>query len=275
KCLNLAIETRAFNYNSNFLEEIASKLYPLDILSANILTLSLQRYGQNERSLFSFLESSDYTGLSKYDKNGNPFYNLSNVYDYLNFNFYSFLTSKYNPEFSAWSSIRSSIEEAERAFDSSINEYIKVIKTIGLLNIFAASGSILDLQFLMGYLKIACGVSEAKGLIRNLEEKNIIRYRSHSKRYILFEGTDLDIQTALLEAGNKISEVVDVTTLLNRHIQFNAVFAKQYSYFTGTPRYFEFVISDYPIQRTPDGQVDGFINLVFNSKLIADDIQRI
>src|SRR5690606_32996612 len=171
KCLKLATETKAFNLNRDFLYEIASKLYPLDILSANILTLSLQRYGQNERSLFSFLESSDYTGLSKYDKNGNPFYNLSNVYDYLNFNFYSFLTSKYNPEFSAWSSIRSSIEEAERAFDSSINEYIKVIKTIGLLNIFAASGSILDLQFLMGYLKIACGVSEAKGLIRNLEEK--------------------------------------------------------------------------------------------------------
>ncbi|MBS1775341.1 MAG: hypothetical protein JSS64_03570, partial [Bacteroidetes bacterium] len=51
-----------------------------------------------------------------------------------------------------------------------------------------------------------------------LEKKSIIRFRSHSKRYILFEGTDLDIQTALIEAGNKISEVNDVTALLNKYL---------------------------------------------------------
>lgn len=274
KCLKLTTETKAFNFNRDFLKEIASKLYPLDILSANILTLSLQRYGQNERSLFSFLESSDHTGLARFNKQENPFYNLSNVYDYLNFNFYSFLTSKYNPDFSAWSSIRSSIEEVERAFDSSINEYIKAVKTIGLLNIFSASGSILDLNFFIDYLKTACGVSDANNIIKNLESKNIIRYRSHSKRFILFEGTDLDIQTALIEAGNKISEVVDITTLLNRHIQFSPVFAKQYSFSTGTPRYFEFVISDYPILTTPEGEIDGFVNLVFNGKLKESDIQN-
>jgi ribosomal protein S15P/S13E len=273
KSLKLSVQTKAFNFNEDFLKEIATKLFPLDLLSANILTLSLQRYGQNERSLFSFLESSDHTGLTKFNKKENPFYNLSNVYDYLNFNFYSFLTSKYNPDFSAWSSIRSSIEELERAFDTDINDYIKAVKTIGLLNIFSASGSTLDLNFLIEYLKTACGVGNAKDVIKNLETKNIIRYRVHSKRFILFEGTDLDIQTALIEAGNKISEVVDITTLLNKHIQFNPVFAKQYSFATGTPRYFEFKVSDYPIISSPEGEIDGFVNLIFNSKLKESDIQ--
>ncbi len=40
-----------------------------------------------------------------------------------------------------------------------------------------------------------------------------IRYRSHSKRFVLFEGTDLNIQTALIEAGSKILKVVDITIL--------------------------------------------------------------
>ncbi|KOY84528.1 hypothetical protein AD998_20250 [bacterium 336/3] len=275
KCLKLAIDTKAFNFNKDFLEEIALKLYPLDILSANILTLSLQKYGQNERSLFSFLESSDHTGLTKFNKQENPFYNLSNVYDYLNFNFYSFLNSKYNPDFSAWGSIRSSIEEVERAFDYNINDYIKTVTTIGLLNIFSASGSILDLNFLVEYLKITCGILNAKDVIKNLESKKIIRYRNHSKRFILFEGTDLDIQTALIEAGNKISEVVDITTLLNKHIQFPPVSAKQYSFITGTPRYFNFVISDYPeTKKIPQGEIDGLVILVFNSKLKESDIQN-
>ncbi|GAO29923.1 hypothetical protein [Geofilum rubicundum] len=272
KCLKLTTEAKAFNFNKEFLNEIASNLYPLDMLSANILTLSLQRYGQNERSLFSFLESTDHTGLMRYDRQENPFYNLSNVYDYLNFNFYSFLTSKYNPDFSFWSSIRSSIEEVERTFDSSINSYVKTVKTIGLLNVFAASGSILDLNFLIDYLKMACGIPDAKILIKNLEAKNIIRYRSHSKRFILFEGTDLDIQTALIEAGNRISEVVDITTLLNKHIRFSPVFAKQYSFAKGTPRYFEFVISDYPTDRKIEGEIDGSVILVFNGKLKESDI---
>jgi hypothetical protein len=273
KCLKLATETNAFNFNKDFLSEISTKLSPLDILSANILTLSLQRYGQNERSLFSFLESTDHTGLSKYNKRGNPFYNLSCVYDYLNYNFYSFLTSKYNPDFSAWSSIRSSLEEVERAFDSSIGDYTKTVKTIGLLNIFSASGAILDENFLSNYLETACGVNDANRIIDTLEKKRIIRYRSHSKRYILFEGTDLDIQSAILEAGNKISEVGDVIALLNKYFHFTPVFAKLYSYEKGTPRFFEFVISEFPISRIPQGEIDGFVNLIFNAKIELEEIK--
>jgi ribosomal protein S15P/S13E len=274
KCLKLAGATKAFNFNKDFLNEIATKLFPLDIISANVLTLSLQRYGQNERSLFSFLESTDHTGLSKFNKRENPFYNLSCVFDYLNFNFYSFLTSKYNPDFSSWSSIRSSLEEVERAFDSNINDYSKAIKTIGLLNIFSASGAILDQNFLSSYLETACGVANASSIIDNLEKKRIIRFRSHSKRFILFEGTDLDIQTALMEAGNKISEVGDVTTLLNKYFQFTPVFAKLYSYEKGTPRFFEFIISEHPISRVPQGEIDGFVNLVFNSKMKVAEVQE-
>lgn len=274
KCLKLAVGTKAFDFNQDFLNEIATKLYPLDILAANTLTLALQRYGQNERSLFTFLESTDHTGLVKFNKQENPFYNLSCVYDYLNFNFYSFLTSRYNPDFSAWSSIRSAIENVERTFDTSINDYIKIVKTIGMLNIFSANGANLDGEFLSNYLKIACAVSDSETLIKNLDAKNIIRFRSHSKRYILFEGTDLDIQTAIIEAGNKISEVSDVTTLLNKYFKFSPVSAKLYSYETGTPRFFEFVISDYPIKKTPVGEIDGFVNLVFNSKIELSDVQE-
>lgn len=272
-CLNLTINTKAFNFNNDFLAEIASKLYPLDVLSANVLTLSLQKYGQNERSLFSFLESSDHTGLAKFNKKENPFFNLANVYDYLNFNFYSFLTSRYNPDFSAWGSIRSSMEEIERIFDDNLNDYLKAVKTIGLLNIFSASGSILDLSFLSDYLKIACGVENAKEIIKELEVKNIIRYRNYSNQFILFEGTDLDIEFALNEAGNKISEVVDVSNLLKKHINFPPVFAKQYTYLNGTPRYFEYVISDSPINEVPKDEVDGFVNLVFNDKINQDYVR--
>jgi ribosomal protein S15P/S13E len=143
------------------------------------------------------------------------------------------------------------------------------------LNIFSASGSILDTDFLGEYLNTACGVEKADSILADLESKNIIRYRKHSQRYILFEGTDLDIQSALIEAANKVSDVVDITTLLKKHVEFPPVFAKQYSYKTGTPRYFEFVISDQPISKVPEGEIDGFINLVFNERLIETEVIKI
>ena len=235
--VSLAYKTKAFSINEDFVNNIGSKLFPLDLLSACTLTLSLQRYGQNERSLFSFLESSDHTGLESYNKTDNPFYNLSCVYDYLIFNFYSYITSKYNPDFSSWTAIRSSIEEIERVIDTNQDEYIKVVKVIGLLNIYAAKGSILDLDFLSEYLESSCGISNSIKIINDLESKKVIRYRNHANKYILFEGTDLDIQTAIIEAGNKISEVSDITTLLSRHIQFDSVVAKQYYFKTEHRRF--------------------------------------
>jgi hypothetical protein len=34
------------------------------------------------------------------------------------------------------------------------------------------------------------------------------------------------------------------------------------------------VISEYPIQKIPEGEIDGFVNLVFNGKLKESDIQN-
>lgn len=145
---------------------------------------------------------------------------LKKGYDYVqegkNFNFYSYLASKNNPDLSTCWFIRNSIEELEKVFDLNINDYIKTVKTIGLLNTFSASGSILDLNFFSDYLKSTYDVTYNKDLIKNLEENNIIR--SHSKRCILIEGTDLDIQISFIEEGNKILEVVETNAHLINYL---------------------------------------------------------
>ena len=272
--LSIAKRSKAFNINADYAAEVSSKLFPLDLLSANALTLSLQKYGQNERSLFSFLESTDHTGINNFNRKNNPFYNLSCVYDYLTFNFYSFINSRYNPDFAAWSAVKSSLEEVERLFDTDVSEYSKILKTIGLLNITAAAGSDLGKEFLIKYAGLCLGIPNAEKLIDNLENKKVILYRNYSKRYILFEGTDLDISSALIEAGNKVSEISDIATLLKRYYQLPPVFAKSYSYLNGTPRLFEYKISEYPISEVPLEEVDGFINLIFNEKLSINEIKK-
>lgn len=273
--LELFDRSKAFSFDEGFSKEVNNKIYPVDLVAANVLTLALQRYGQNERSLFSFLESTDFTSIAKFVSSSAPFYNLAAVYDYLNFNFYSFLASKYNPDFAAWNSIRYAIESIERQLDREVNDGIKLVKAMGLLNIFAAAGAVLDKAFWSDYGKTIIGIKGPENILELLTAKSVIRYRNYSKRYILFEGTDLDIETALIEAGNKVSDVTDVPTLLRKYFDFPPVLAKAYSYANGTPRYFEYLISDQPDTTSPAGEIDGFVNLIFSDKTTIEKVKQV
>jgi hypothetical protein len=269
---SLLKKAKATKINPKYAEEIAEKLYPLDLLAANALTQSLQKYGQNERSLFSFLESTDATGLNKYDKKSNPFYNLACVYDYLIFNLYSFINSRYNPDFGAWSGIKNSLDTVERVFNTDLLDYEKIIKTIGLLSMTAPEGSELSKDFLIRYSKNCLGISKPEILIDDLIARKLIVFRNHRNRYLLAEGTDLDITSALIEAGNKVNDITDIATLLKRYYQLPPVFAKGYSYKTGTPRWFEYRITDQPFLKVPANEIDGYINLLFSERCSLEEV---
>ena len=276
KALKIAQLTKVFKSEQAFAEKIAFKLYPLELLSANALVLNLQKYGQNERSLFSFLESTDHTGIERFSASeNNPFYNITNVYDYLIFNFYSFLNSKNNPDLMIWAGIRASLENVERLFDEKLGSYEKLVKTIGLLSFTTPKGSVIDKAFLTGYAQRCLGIDEAGLLIDDLERRKIIIYRKFNTRYILFEGTDLDIQFALNKASNEVSEINDVANSLARYLDLSPVMAKMYNLQSGTPRMFEYRISENPIDIIPLDETDGFISLIFNDQLPVQRVKEI
>ena len=109
---DLFSRSRAFNASEGYIRELYDGIQPLDLFAAYTLTLALQQYGQNERSLFSFLESTDHTSVEKFRKTG-VFYGVPQLYDYLNFNLHPFLNSKYNPHHLQWKAIRTALERVE------------------------------------------------------------------------------------------------------------------------------------------------------------------
>ncbi len=272
----LEIFERSKSFKSTYAKDIAEKLFPLDLLSANVLTLALQRYGQNERSLFSFLESTDNTSLFRFaQQSKETFYNLAHVFDYLINNFFSFLNSKYNPDAASWSAIKVAIEQVENSFDVGLNNYLKLIKSIGLLNNFSAAGSVMDEQFLSAYATHLLGISDAENVIADLVTKKIIRYRGHSKRYVLTEETEVDIELALLEAEATVSAITDIPTVLKKYFEFSPALAKEFSYLNGTSRYFQYEISEHPHLVKPVGEIDGYIQLIFNERLNEEQLLEI
>lgn len=261
-------KSKTFPLNDYFDKEIAKKLLPFDILSASILTLSLQRYGQNERSLFQFIDSNDHFGIEDFENKTNPYYNISCVYDYLMYNFHSSLATKLNPNYGQWATIRNSIERVEGELGDYVKEGIKIVKTIGLLNLFTHNSGVVDETFLCSYAQISLGIEHPKNAIDKLVKSKIIGFAKYNKRFRLLEGTDLDIEQAIADA--EIENIADIGHYLSKYFDFPYLQAKEYFYITGCPRFFQFLISEIPyIGKVKDA--DGIINLIFSEEDVLED----
>jgi hypothetical protein len=275
KLLHEAIERATiFPLKDYFSLETSENLLPIDILAASVLTLALQRYGQNERSLFSFIELNDHLSIREFiEEPSAPLYNLVSVYDYLKRHFYSFLSTKYNPDYTNWTAIKGAIERVEGELTENVEESIKLIKLIGILNIFSTKSAKINNHFLASYASITLEISNTQEVLDTLAKRKIIRYVEIHSSYKIFEGTDLDIELAIDEAGQLVEKVRNVSKYLNEHLEFPYASAKAYQYQKGTPRYFEFKLTEEPIAEEPAGEIDGFINLVFSESITSEEVQ--
>lgn len=272
KIYDLAKQTKFVSESITY--ETARSLYPLDLFAAQALTLSIQRYGQNERTLFSFLEATGEGSLQQFQESKHTTYNLANVYDYDVYNFYSYL-SEVNADSAAWTSIRVSIERVEGLFEGAIaSNAIKLVKTIGMINLFGNAGIRCTQDDLVLYARQALGIEDPQSVIEQLEQYKIIRYATYKSQYILFEGTDVNIEGELLNASGIVPRSKDVIEKLLNNFNLPIEFANASYYHRGTPRYFEYVISEQPIKRAPQDEIDGFVNLIFNESLSLDKLKE-
>lgn len=264
---NIAIETKFIG--NTITKETAYKLYPMDILAASVITQAIQKYGQNERSLFSFLETKGENSVFEYTPNVNTTYNLAKVYDYIIYNFYSYL-SEANSDSMYWSGMRVAIERVEGVIDEGVVEdAVKVVKSIGLLNLFGTGKARISKDSFKLYARKALGIENVDRLLAQLENQKIIRYPKYKSQYILFDGTDVNIEDEILKASGVVRRDTNVIDKLRNHFTFPIVPAIASYYRTGTPRYFEYIITNEPQITTPEGETDGYIQLIFDSNKLG------
>lgn len=272
----LAEETK-FVSNA-FSIETARTLYPLDSFSAFAITSAIQRYGQNERSLFSFLAAKGTNSLAEFRPGANSTYNLANVYDYIISNFYSYLQEA-NMDSMSWSSIQVSIERVDGVdWDNSdqLSDAIKIVKTIGLLNLFGIATFSMDKDQMASYAHYAMDIPESEQIIHKLIKYKIIRFAEYKQRLLLFEGTDIDLEFEIQKAGTQVARPVSFIDDLRKFINKRILPVKAHYFHKGTPRYFEYEIREEAVDMTPSGDTDGYIELIFSTNGNAsNDVMKI
>ena len=253
--------SKLVSHNKIINESLSNDLYPLDWLSSNVLVNSLQRYGQNERSLFSFLNDDTDYSIKKLKE---TFFSVSNVYDYLVNSLATEINSGSNPHRAQWLTTFRALERAELVFDEDYTIVSEVIKTIGLVNIFSKAGGCFDAIFIEKYFSLTKGI-DVSIVLRKLETAGIVRFYKHSNKINFLEGTDLDLEQELISINKEINPNFSISNEIKNIVDLPVLLVKRYSFETGTRRFFEYRVFDSFEEITDaEGVLDGYINLVFD-----------
>jgi hypothetical protein len=241
------------------IEGLEGKLFPLDLLAAHTLTHALQKYGQNERSLFSFIDSKDLKEFS----DDNRAFTVADVFDYLRKNLSAELQDgEKNPHKAQWIAASKAIEKAEGMLQEKSHTAIAILKTIALVNIFGREGGLLDADVLSAYIKELFGKA-THDVISKLEQNKLIKFFRHRNKLNFIDGTDVDIQQELFNASKYIDHDIDLTVRLKSYFSLPFISLKKTYYIKGTPRYFAYrFISDASDVTAPTGELDGYINVL-------------
>ena len=245
------------------LGRLAHRLFPLDPLLLPVLVRTFQRFGQNERSLFSFLCSYEPFGLRAFSNNSltgtsRP-YQLADFYDYIRANFgHRLAVASYRTH---WSVIESKIEAhpADNALE------MRILKTVGVLNLLHAD----DLRPIgEAVCWTVAGHSEedrrqVSRLLKRIEGRDL-HFRGEARGYSLWPYTSVDIDARLDEAKRAIPKVAKVAAAIRQQLDSRPIVARAHYIQTGNLRYFDVVYCEPgELQRKalepPSSQADGTI----------------
>ena len=250
--------------------ELAENLLPIDYISAEIMAKALQRYGQNERSLFSFLDVDESYSFKRFYNENNHFsdlksvYSLEYVFDYIFEHYFFVISSHANSDLTLWNSIREALDQVDTRLEQEfIRDGRKIIKAIGLLNIFTHAGSNLNREFLEKYALLALNIESPSGVIDELISHKIISYKAYKHRFVFVSWTDLNIDFELQKASSQVNQVSNVAQRIEDLNEFPPILEKAQYFKTGTPRLIEYKFTSSPLLEIPK-ESDAIINYIFS-----------
>ena len=254
------------------LPDLAPALYPLHPALLPVLIRAFRRFGQNERSLFGFLLSSEPLGLQSFAA-ANPvgrLYGLAEFYDYLRTNLGHRLTGLSSRSY--WTLIESVID----SYAGSNARWEGVLKTVGVLNLLGDS----DLTPTREAIIHCVAGSDSRRAQRvgddleQLRKQGVLHNRGRARGFCLWPHTSVDLDRCFEEARRAVVEPRKMAPGLLPYLNMRPLVPRRHYLETGNLRYFE--VRYCPVSRMPalltepDSEADGVIMV----PLVESDAER-
>lgn len=232
--------------------------FPLNPVTALCLgPLFRLQLGQNERTLFSFLGSSEPGGFQSYlnttdgNREDRP-YCLDHLYDYVMNNTSARAGGAGRARI--WAATEEAIHRLPKDAGS-LDE--RILKALAVLTV-TREGAGMDAS----KHALAAGLNEELGKVeerlKRLREASIIVYRKYRQGYQVWDGSDLDIEALISEASEPVRKAGGLADHIQRLLPAFPMVASRHYHQRGTLRYFEarYVGPD-QISGTASGHGDG------------------
>lgn len=243
----------------------APRLYPLHPTVLPVLVRLFSRFGQNERSLFSFLLSNEPFGLQEFADRplrAASFYQLHHLYDYARAAFGSRLNvQSYR---SHWNQIESVVESFPREHEGQL----QILKTVALLNL-------LDVPHLLAtdaVLALAVGNDGRAGerwvrtaLGHLSREKRVLYHRGAAGGYCLWPHTSVNLEAAYQEACRAVGSPQRISTFIREGLETRPLVARRHYIETGNLRHFDVCYA--PITELP--QIDEEQDTLADGRIVV------
>jgi hypothetical protein len=236
-------------------------LFPLHPAAVAALSNVAGRFGQNERSVFGFLQSLEPFGFQRFihatGRRESDWYRIADLFDYV----------------SAQGGARFRSADRERRWELAVNavtqaaardaEQLTVLKTVGMISVLEP---VQGLRADADTVAWCCGI--AKGAVasalRRLTEQNLLYRRPHREDYSLWASTSVDLDGWLQKARVAVVQVKRLDAALGSLPSRSALVAHRHYHQTGTLRAFAVVSwtgqGRFVEERQPDS--DGMIVVV-------------
>ncbi len=218
---------------------VLSAAYPIHPLAALVLPLLCTRYAQNDRSLFTFLTSDEPHAFQAFLESACvegdliPTLQIHHLYDYF-VESITGLASRINLQ--RWIEIQKLIEDARHQSP----DVLKVLKTIGILNLITTTGTLRATPELVALS--LCDLPKSKDakqwvtVIDRLTARGLLTYRKQLDELRIWEGSDFNVEAAihdLLEQSR-----TPLAEMLSQVHPMKPLVAQRHYIGTGTLRYF-------------------------------------
>jgi hypothetical protein len=214
------------------LAEFGPKIFPLHPTTLPVLVRTMRQFGQNERSLFSFISSSEPMGIQQHaaqsaEKVGH--YRIHHLFDYVRFNLLPTIAS--GNSHTRWGVIEAVL--ASTPVETALEEVI--LKTVAMLSLLNAP----DLPATEEIVSASvCGPKKAvDDAIKTLRARGVIYERGAVKGLCLWPHTSVNIDELFSDAVEATSSIGDGVTRLCDHVRSEHLVPRAFYARTGTLRY--------------------------------------
>lgn len=220
--------------SENF-SQLLENTWPLHpIVSCLLGPISRRRFGQNQRSLFGFLNSAEPFGFQDYlrTETGQNTYNPDRLWDYLRFNLEPSILS--SPDGHRWAMAAEALDRCEANGGTEIHS--NLFKTIALLDMFRERSG-LSASSIIVFEAVNGSLDDKEKALQDLQRWSLIIYRKHLDAFSIFAGSDFNIESAVESTLQEIHDVHFGTLQAMAGIQ--PILAKHHYFYRGCLRWLD------------------------------------